>query len=252
MKFSELIGKKVVSLYDKCVSGVTIGAIFNQNFSKVKYLVVEDNREDAMFDELYLDVKNLYSASGDVIVIKNNFALVSVKQIDDASPIGLEVFTTLGASYGKVTDLILDEKFSVVNFVTSEKEIKFDCVAGVSAGVMIVQDEKQDKKIDLSKFKHKTQHIVSDVAKDKILQAVILPIYNAEDEKEDNVERVKKVQLVEQKMANSNHLLGRVATQNIIASNGEVVCRAGAIVTNDVIMRATSYSKLRELSFYVK
>ena len=56
MKFSTLIGKKVISLYDRCIAGVTIGATFKDNLRKISHLVVEDNLEDVSY---YLKGSNL-------------------------------------------------------------------------------------------------------------------------------------------------------------------------------------------------
>ena len=80
MKFSELIGKKVISLYDKSIVGVVISANFNSAKSKVTSLIVEDSSDNGMFDELCLDVKSIYSSNFDAIVIKNNYCLKNLEE----------------------------------------------------------------------------------------------------------------------------------------------------------------------------
>ena len=251
MKFSTLIGKKVISLYDRCIAGVTIGATFKDNLRKISHLVIEDNLEDGLFDELYVDVKNLFSYSGDALVIKNNYALKSLGEASTLSPIGLEVYSIKGASLGKIVDLELDDKFVVQKYITQTNQIDSSSVAGINSGIMLVQEsDEQNKKVDITKFKHKTKTIKAQTQNQ--VKAVILPVYREEDIKQnEQAQGGIEVKTISNAIS-GGILVGRIATQNITAQNGEIVCRAGCKITDEVINRANAYSKLRELAFYAK
>ena len=162
------------------------------------------------------------------------------------------MFTTLGKSKGKISDLILDEKYNIESLETKEGKIDIKNVAGVDNGIIIVQDAEQY--VDISKCKHKIKKInVKNVTIKEENKAVILPLYNfnRQEEKEEENKQTT-VKSVIHKTSNTNHLLGKIATQNIVAQNGELVCKIGSTITQEVINKANAYSKLRELSFYVK
>lgn len=250
MKFSELIGKKVISLYEKSIVGVVISANFNKAKNKVFSLVIEDSRDNNMFDELFLDVKNIYSANFDAIVIKNNACLKNEVDRVDFNPLNYEVFKVNGKNVGKVQDIILDDKFNVISYSIGGEVIDCKKVAGIDNGIIILQDDNAF--INLQKFKHKEKKAkVQNYQVEDNYKAVILPMYSFEEKEQKEVQE-KEVKKIEQKSISINHLIGKIVTQSIVASNGERVCKVGEIVTQDVINKANAYSKLRELSFYVK
>ena len=163
------------------------------------------------------------------------------------------VYTTGGTLQGKVKDLILDENFCVDKLVLESAEIDIKCVAGIKQGMVLVQED--GKQINISKFKHKAQkvHIVSQDSK-----AIIMPLYDfskseqkTEEDKKGDEPQVQVV-YVPQKSINSDNILGKIITQNIVATNGELIASKGSVVTQNTVKLASMHQKLRELSFYVR
>lgn len=263
MKFSELITKPVISLYDSTVEGVIITARFSKNIKKIQSFIVESNNDYDAIDEYELESKDIYKVGQDAIMIKNNYKLnfnTSADKMD--SPINYTIYTTSGNRLGKVQDLELDKNFYITKYICENTEIEASKVANIKNGVILVNTD--DCNIKTSKFKPKTQNIqLQNTSQDQI--AIIMPIKEdiIEEVKEEYAEQQPEQYIVEQEqnvingtiprlVSQDYTLVGKTITQNIITANGEVIARRGNVITPSTINLASMHQKLRELTFYAK
>lgn len=266
MKFSELITKPVISLFESAIEGVVYDAIFSENMKKIKSLLIESAKYDSIEDEYLLEIKDIHKVGKDALMIKNKYALnffdESSKQ--NHNPINYNVFTTNGQSLGKINDLELDANFNVLEFYCLSDKFNIDQIASINNNIILINTNEYS--VNVSKFKHKTKPII---VKEPINQkAIILPLTQTQNNQTqifespyanmpqiielENKQNEQSSTSIPRLTSQNQNLVGRIITQTIIAQNGELIAKQGNIVTENTIVLASAHQKLRELSFYVK
>jgi len=163
IRVTDILTKPVISLINGKTEGIVKSVVFNQNFKKVAYLVLFDNNEHQ--EEKALSVSNIYNYGENAIIVKdeNSIALeMSIKKVTDKpSPINNNVYTYLGKFAGKVSDIILDEKFNVVSIKLGNKEIERENIITVGTDNVVIQEETKKLNVKTLKRKIKSQNLTT-------------------------------------------------------------------------------------------
>ena len=208
MKISEIIGSRVLALGDARLCGTVCGALMNEKRDRIKALEVFTDDDDDC-EKKYLDVKRIRSVSDGTITITDTDMLVFAAPDISACPVNLSAYDEKGGSLGRITDIVTDEKFAVLTFVTDNGEYP-------RTDVLSASDELYVFRLPGSKTK---------IAKRK--KRVPRPT-NAEN-------RTVKAQVFE--ISRYAYLRGKTLTGDIEIS-GETIAHKGDTVTDDIIENA--------------
>ncbi len=179
MKFSDILSKNVISLYDGSNEGIIISGYFDKYLKKLIALEIASNddfynesdsdndkainntqantnanqaNEQILADEFILYVKNIYSIGQDAITIKNNANLELKMTADNLikfSPINCQAFSTNGKLLGRITDIKMDDKFNIVSYLFADNTcLEANKIASHSKGTIIFYDEDFKTKVD--------------------------------------------------------------------------------------------------------
>lgn len=270
MRFSSLLTKNVISLYNGTNEGIVISGSFDEKLKKLNALEIVNQNDTNLSDEYILKIKCIYNIGEDAITIKNNscLELKLVSETEEFSPINSYSYSTNGKLLGKVTDIEFDDKFNISKFILDSQEIVAEKMASFSKGTIIFYDD--NCKVRVEKFKPSQARIkVNDASKlSNIPKAYIMPtIYSDEANentiKEDNSPIPKMIDKnantsfnqpinsrIERLSTNLNLLIGKKITKTISTANGELIAKKGNLVTSKTIYLATAHQKLRELVLY--
>ncbi len=214
-KATNIIGIQVISVYEGQVLGYVKNLIFSADYKKLKALVICDSKIEEK--QYMLDVKNILNLQ-DVLFVKNSTLLQVNAVQQDNSPINLPAFLLDGKKLGIVCDVILDDKFIVSTFETSEQNV--NNIAKISKDLIIFGNE--NCKFKLCNCKPRTE-------KQKVVQTV---------NKNSNV-------------INIPFLIGKKVVKDIFTFNNEIIIRNGSVVTEKIIQIAKVNGKLRELALSI-
>lgn len=217
MKASNIIGMEVINLYEGQVYGYVKNLVFNSNYKKVSGLIVYSDKLDKQF---YLSIKRIYKIN-DIVFTKNASVYDENYVYEDNSPINLPAYLTDGKSLGLITDVELDDKFDVINYITTVNSIKND-IAKITQELIIFNCE--NCKIKTSSFAPR---------------------------KKKNIALTNDG---EKTISNTNNifLVGRKVTKDIFTFNNELLVKSGTTITERIVRLARLNGKLRELALNVQ
>lgn len=160
INLTDILTKPVLSLSCSKCEGIVKTGIFNQNFKRLKYLVLFDNEED--LEDKVLSINSIYSNGENAIIIKDDQYLTpllsSTNAQDKPSPINSKVYTFLGKFLGTVTDVVLNDKFFIHSIKLENCEILIEDIISCGQNTIIVQDE--NKKANISSLKKRKSNCV--------------------------------------------------------------------------------------------
>lgn len=270
IKLTEILSKPIISLSNCKTEGIVNSAVFDKNFKRLKFLVLFDDNEH--IEDKILNINYIYSYGDNAIIIKDDedlsLVVSSVQTCDKSSVINCNCYTYLGKLLGKVTDIVLDEKYYVKSLIVGQTSIDIKDVINTGEDTVIVQDEeskvnamslKKKKKrcVKLQDIKLDTKqkvYILNPLEKDK--QEENLDIEMKEDEElEDTKKEKSKViyKLTETPSSptlvttNYEFLIGRRLDRNIYSNNFELIARKNSKITNEIVNKARLLNKTREL-----
>lgn len=275
MRFSNVLTKTILSLYDGKNEGVVISGYFDSKLKKLVGLIIASESVEEYADEFVLPCKNIYKIGKDAITIKNNTVLelkLTLDNISKYSPINSYSYYTNGTLIGKISDLELDEKMNIVSYIVDDKELPANKIASHSQGTIIFYDD--EFKISVERLKPSIQHIKikeTDLLTSSPQTAYIMPTFEVKDSAtndtlqmsenkgSDNIEQKTNIEVfkkpldntkIQRLTANSNLLIGKKITKNIATQNGELIGKKGNIITSKTLFLASTHQKLRELVLY--
>ncbi len=233
LKVSNIISSYVVSVYNGQIEGVVSNILFNEK-KRAKYLIISQNDEQF----LVLDTAKIYKIGDGAVIVKNSntLDLMASKELEIKncfSPINSIVVSLNGNFLGYVSDIELDEKLNMKNFVVREGEvINLNNIVNISDSAIIIStDEKKPK---LGNFKEKSKIQISLNNSNEIVNIL---------EKPDTI-------LPNRTVTNYNFLINRKVSKNILNFNGEVIIKENQIITSKILDIARINGKIRELTKY--
>ena len=228
-KVSNIISSYVVSVYNGQIEGIVNNILFN-NKKQAKYLVISQNDEQF----LVLETKDIYKTGEGAVIIKNSDVLSlmessELKMKECFSPINSIVVSIDGNYIGHVSDIELDNKYNIKNFIVDGQVFDLNKVINISESAIIINT--LDTKTSLSKFKSKTKIVMGN---ERITNQTVSVMSN-------------QTILPNRTMLNYNFLIGRKVSKDILNFNGEIIIKENQTVNSKVLDIARINGKLREL-----
>ena len=226
-----LVGLTVLSLYEGDLLGEIDKIYFSKDLKKLEeFEIIGENDV-----KIILKSKDIYKIGKNAIVIKNN-QMVSIKM--EASnlilnPIGSKAYSINGEFLGVVKDVLVNEKFITQKILLENNEVlEVGNVASCGKSSIIFNN---NKKLNVKKFS---------------------PIPSPKIYKTENVQIAKTLPATETakptKPINSDFLLGRKCSKDILNFNNEVLIKANTTVTKKNLKEIKKFGKLKELMLYCK
>ena len=233
-KVSNIISSFVVSIYNGQTEGVVSNILFNEK-KKAKYLIISQNDETF----LMLDTTDIYAFGDGAVLIKNSQVLNMyenkiLESKNCFSPINSIVVNLDGNFLGYVSDIDLDNKYSIVSIsVGNDKTIKLCDVLNVTDSAILTC--LGIKKPKISNFKASN----------------ILPTVenNIKVTIQDDIKPVETI-LPTRSITNYNFLLNRKVNRDIQNFNGEIIIKENQIINTKILDIARINGKIRELTKY--
>lgn len=266
LKISKIISKPVINILDGKFEGVVKEAIFDNNFKRLKYIVLFDNNEE--IEERCLFVKDIYNISDDAIIIKNdedlNLELSFQNTENKPCPINNNAYTYLGKFLGKVTDVILDDNYFIKQIEVGQTTIEPQNLITSGIDTLICQDESKTIKVSSLKRKKVNAVKINSVKLGEEQKVYVLTDTTPKKEPSDN-EQEKEQEAQKPKYAisqfpsnpitittNYEFLLGRKLDRNIYSQNREIIAKKNSKITPNTINLARLFGKTRELIKFSK
>lgn len=274
IKLTEILSKPIISLSNCKTEGIVRDAVFDKNFKRLKFLILFDN--DEHLDDKSLNINSIYSYGENAIVVKDDedlsLVVSNMQTCDKSNVINCSCYTYLGKFLGKVTDILLDEKYYVKGLVVGQTTIEINDIINTGEDTVIVQDN--DIKVNVTNLKRKKKKCVKlqDIKLDNSQKVYILnPQEKFEEavvkEETTNVEEgvkqmeenpVKETPKIKYKLTelpsnpmlvttNYEFLIGRKLDRNLYSQNLELIARKNTKITTDIINKARLLNKTREL-----
>lgn len=231
-KVSNIISSYVVSIYDGQIEGIVSNILFDKN-KKAKYLIVSQNDEQF----LILKTANIYKLGNGAVLIKNSSVLELMENnellIKDCfSPINSIIVETDGNLMGNVADIELDNKYNILNFVSTKNEtLNLKNTVNISDTAIIYSANEKTPK--LSRFKQKNK--------------VGIKTLNIPDQIATIMDKNETI-LPNRTLINYNFLINRKVTKNISNFNGEIIIKENQIINSKILDIARINGKIRELT----
>lgn len=233
-KVSNIISSFVVSIYNGQTEGVVSNILFNEK-KKAKYLIISQNDETF----LMLDTKDIYAFGDGAVLIKNSQVLNMyenkiLESKNCFSPINSIVVNLDGNFLGYVSDIDLDNKYSIVSIsVGNDKTIKLCDVLNVTDSAILTC--LGIKKPKISNFKASN----------------VLPTVenNIKVTIQDDIKPIETI-LPTRSITNYNFLLNRKVNRDIQNFNGEIIIKENQIINTKILDIARINGKIRELTKY--
>lgn len=227
MKLSNMYGKKIFALYEGEIVGTISESTFNLENNKVKSFKIFDNEENEF--ELFLnDIKTL----AECVIITNKNKLKPYYDINKKTLFYKEVVSELGEYLGKIIDAEIDSNGNIQNYIT-EKNIILLPKNIYSRKDFVFYSES---KISISNYKPRKNNLLN-------LDNIQVKILNFEDNNNNNNIFPSKIKF------NADNIVGKIAKQNLLGLNNEVIIRANQIITQRTIEDASRHNKLNQLYF---
>ena len=225
MKVSELIGKRVVGLYEGETLATILRPALSSDFKKLKGFVIFDSDEN----ELFISSACIFSA-GDCVTVKNASKLSPYLE-EGESVIGKNIFSTDGSMFGSIIDLEFNEDYKITAIQTDKERLE-DYKLLVCAKDIIFS---QDKNITCSSLKPKIKNY-----KNELLEGIKV--------------KTQSLVVLENKMplkfnGNTKLLIGRKVKNDIIGKNFELIAKKDQIINEKIIENAKTHNKLNYLFF---
>lgn len=274
IKLTEILSKPIISLSNCKTEGIVRDAVFDRNFKRLKFLILFDN--DEHLDDKSLNINSIYSYGENAIIVKDDedlsLVVSNMQTCNKSNVINCSCYTYLGKFLGKVTDILLDEKYYVKGLVVGQTTIEITDIINTGEDTVIVQDK--DIKVNVTNLKRKKKKCVKlqDIKLDNSQKVYILnPLEKFEEhevkEETTNVEEsvkeleenhVKEMPKIKYKLTelpsnpmlvttNYEFLIGRKLDRNLYSQNLELIARKNAKITTDIINKARLLNKTREL-----
>lgn len=239
LKASEIISKEIISIYECESIGTIKNIVFNDNLTKVeKFVFFNDDTDMASC----LRANNILSFSEDGIVIKN-LSKVDFFADEENNPINKKIFTISSIDYGKISDIILDEKFNVIKLITSkQKEFLPNEILKLGNSICIINDSNE--KVKISSFKPKLQ-----INNTNVIENIQVKIFNMDEKDEKPITILPK--LPTRITTNLQNLLGKKVSKTITGHNNEVIIKQFSTISKHTLEMAKRHNKTNELIFNV-
>lgn len=232
-RISNIISSAVISLYEAKEVGIVYNITLDEKTKKCKYMCILNDDSDITS---VIHFKDIYNIGKDCVYIKNQKILELSNNLDKEieyckSPLNLKIYDISGNYLGVCQDIELDNNFRALNIITNNN-ISIPATQIINIGSVIITG---DKKISISKLKPDSDIIISSIAPtEKVAILTTTP--------------TTKPATSSKIITDSNFLLGRKITKDILSNNGEIIAKSGSKIDKEIIYKTGLYGKIIELS----
>lgn len=221
MNYKNLIGQKVISIFDGKIDSYIIDAVFKNHKKLSKFIVADIGNENHKI----LEVKNIFKIGVDGILIRNaNKLIIAEYNYLKNLYINKEIFDIEGKSLGKVTDLELSENYEIERFVTSSETFYPHQIINVESVIIINNSASNYKKHN---FAPKRMVVTqASAAQPVTINQTKVPI------------RV---------LSSSHSLMGKKLFRDLTNSNQVIIAKKNSIVNASVLNLVRQHNLLNDL-----
>lgn len=230
-KVSEFISKKVISIEDGNLIGYVLNIMFDDQLKIFDGLIVVDEESENTF---FLHRKDIVSIGQDCVMIDNaNHLQFNISSSNN--PIGKLVYDCQGNMLGKVVDVELIGK-QVKKIITTKCEFPQKYIRKAGDNFIIYGLASKKKKENQSNHNHTS-----------LINPDGLPIVSIASSSQSN-----ENETTPRLFANSNCLLGKMVSNDILGLNNELIAKKFDIIDKKIINKAKKHNKLNLLAYYCK
>ena len=244
MKFSELIGKKIICLSYAKELGIVFNCNVDRKLKKIGQLITVDREED----EGYIDYRKVCFGADTLFT---TYSLADYTASGIAFPFRTAVYDTDGNCLGRVEDFEFDKNVITDLVMGEDEKIPSSNVVVASEDMIIVKGQRKikpktvEKKPLLNAKDAFNEYVLSDV-NDRESQIVkTKPKVDDRNysviQPDTNEESPKKI------ISGYKFLLGRTVIKHII-SGGKMLIPRGKVIDDETVELARKYGKLVELT----
>ncbi len=245
MLTTDIISKPIINLYNGNYEGTVKNICFDNKLKKAQWLVFFDENEDV--EDKVLDINKIHNVGPNAITIRSNEGIYPIISVDGGvclnNPINYIVYNTQGEYIGKVDEVELSNKFTVVNITANGITVDKEQIISASNNTIIINNN--NVKINLKKSKNKKMPTA------KVSQVVSI---QAPPKIETSIKRASikfdATPVPTRIVSDASFLLGRRVTANIYGQNNEIIAKKDCKITNKHLEWAKKSNKLVELATY--
>ncbi len=218
MKYTNLIGQKVVSIFDGKIDSYVIDILFSKNGKISKIILADIENENSKV----LEFKNIFCFGKDCIMVKNCEKIL-VGEFSNKNPlINKDVFDVTGNFLGKVCEIeIIDYYISKICTESNSFDIK-DIIS--LSGVIVINKNTKFKKHN---FSPKKQNILNTKSSQPVtVLSSKIPI----------------------KVTAHTYLVGKKLFKDLVGYGGTILATKNSIVSSQLLNLAKQHNVLTELS----
>lgn len=226
MNLTDIIGKKVYSIYEGEIVGTILQASFDRQFTKIHSFRIFDEEENE-FDILMSNIKAL----GDCVIItnKNKLNTPTIKNIKN--PLNMDVINENATHLGKINEVELDRFGGVSNiFTTLNYNLNPNFVYFRKQFVLF-----SESKINITNYRPRSEKFD--------LQNIKVNILNIEQAKLNPSFIPSKIQF------NPGSMVGKIAKSDLLGLNNEIIVKANQVITEKIIDDAGKHNRLNQLYY---
>ncbi len=242
-KFSELIGKKVLSLYESREEGAIVGCLLSPKLDKIAYFEVA-NEEGSLF----FAPSSLFALS-ECAVIKNSsmlFTRASLTKESAPCPVNFPAFSPLGKSLGVVTDLYI-ENAEVTSIELGERQ--FPPSSLVRRGEEILFFSEDGKKVKLTPpVSAPKAPIPAPSPSAPVVNA--MPVVESESPEREVFVPVRLSKPDGESKSGFDFLLGKTVNADILSGDGSPIALSGQTIDENILSAVSKEGKLVLLALY--
>ena len=248
-KVSDIISTPVISLFEGEYIGIIYNIMFDYKQKKCNYACILDENENIPH---IIRFKDIYKLGSSCIYIKNKSVLSletnCEKEIENnLNPLNLKVYD-LDCNYlGTSHDITLDDNNYIHQILLNNgKTIGRDEIFNIGKSTIIVGKSK----ISIQKLKPISKTIKIQKTDNKVI--ILSDFLKQENGQNININQTQNNNANNKIITDFRFLIGRILSQDIIAINGELIAKKDAIVTKEIVNKASHFGKLVEIARYSK
>ncbi len=236
-KVSDIISTPVISLFEGEYIGIIYNIMFDYKQKKCNYACILDEKDNI---PKLIKFRDIYRIGNECIFIKNQTYLDLESNCDkeieeNTNPINLKVYNLNCEYIGTSHDIIIDKDYKIDKIILNNgKVINRDEIFNIGKTTIIVGND-----VSIQKFKPVTKNVkIQNVEKKVMILSSLI--------KNEQTPPSNKI------ITDFRFLIGRYLSQDIVAFNGELIAKKDAVITKDIVNKASSYGKLVEIARYSK
>ena len=238
-KISDIISTPVISLFEGEYLGIIYNIMFDYKQKKCNYACILDENDNIPH---LIKFRDIYKLGTSCIYIKNKTVLDlqsnCEKEIEEnLNPLNLKVFD-LDCNYlGTSHDIIIDDNYRIYQILLNNgKTINCDEIYNIGKSTIIVGKDN----ISIQKLKPASKKLKIEQTEKKV---IILSDFLKKETTEPQNNKI---------ITDFRFLIGRILSQDVVAVNGELIAKKDAIVTKEIVNKASYFGKLVEIARYSK